>query len=328
MTAGVRGAAGLLGRLARLPQRGVWSHPGRMYIEVRGVHGTGGERVARRVERALETHPRVRWARVNAPSERVVVSLLSQAVREAELVALVEQGEEAEAAAVAEEFDEWLPEPHHPSEGPSTPESLSALTADAVGLTLSTALRLAPWLKLPTEVGALASLLQHHPRIRRLAAAVSGPDRADSALTAVSALAQGVATRGGGLALDVVERLAQWREAAAERQAWEAAEPHLVHGPRDVAAEPIVVERPGPPPGTRPRATPSGPCASARPSARSPHPSQGPAAAWPWRWPRCRRRRARAGRASPPASATSSPCAAWWPWTAARCAGWARWTPW
>ncbi|MEU1665388.1 cation-transporting P-type ATPase [Streptomyces sparsogenes] len=248
MTAGVRGAAGLLGRLARLPQRGVWSHPGRMYIEVRGVHGTGGERVARRVERALETHSRVRWARVNAPSERVVVSLASPAPREAELVALVEQAEAHGAAAEAEEFDEWLPEPHHPSEGPSTPESLSALTADAVGLTLSTALRLAPWLKLPTEVGALASLLQHHPRIRRLAAAVSGPDRADSALTAVSALAQGVATRGGGIALDVVERLSQWREAAVDRQAWEAAEPHLVHGPRDVAAEPLVVERPGPPP--------------------------------------------------------------------------------
>ncbi|MDX3233963.1 cation-transporting P-type ATPase [Streptomyces sp. ME19-01-6] len=248
VTAGVRGAAGLVGRLARLPRRGVWSHPGRCYIEVRGVHGIGGERVGRRVETALETHPRVRWARVNAPTERVVVSLASPPPRESELVALVEQAEAHGAAAEAEEFDEWCPEPHHPSEGANTPESVSALTADAVGLSLSTALRLAPWLKLPTEVGALASLLQHHPRARRLAAVISGAERADSALTAVSALAQGVATRGGGLALDAVERMAQWREAGAESEAWEAAEPHLVHGPRDVAAEPIIVERPGPPP--------------------------------------------------------------------------------
>ncbi|KAK1177630.1 HAD-IC family P-type ATPase [Streptomyces sp. NBS 14/10] len=248
VAAGVRGAAGLVGRLARLPQRGVWSHPGRCYIEVRGVHGTGGERVGRRVETALETHPGVRWARVNAPTERVVVSLVSPPPRESELVALVEQAEALGAAVVAEEFDEWRPEPHHPSEGASTPESLSALTADTVGLTLSTALRLAPWLKLPTEVGALASLLQHHPRVRRLAAAIGGAERADSALTALSALAQGVATHGGGLALDTVERIAQWREADAESEAWEAAEPHLVHGPRDVAAEPIIVERPGPPP--------------------------------------------------------------------------------
>ncbi|MES4905566.1 MULTISPECIES: cation-translocating P-type ATPase [unclassified Streptomyces] len=248
MTAGLRGAAGLLGRLARLPRRGVWSYPGRCYIEVRGVHGIGGERVGRRVETALETHPRVRWARVNAPTERVVVSLASPPPRESELIALVEQAEAHGAAAEAEEFDEWRPEPHHPSEGANTPASLSALTADAVGLTLSTALRLAPWLKLPTEVGALASLIQHHPRARRLAAAIGGAERADPALTAMSALAQGVATRGGGLALDVVERLAQWREADAESAAWEAAEPHLVHGPRDVAAEPIIVERPGPPP--------------------------------------------------------------------------------
>ncbi|MDW6057767.1 HAD-IC family P-type ATPase [Streptomyces sp. FXJ1.4098] len=248
VAAGVRGAAGLVGRLARLPQRGVWSHPGRCYIEVRGVHGIGGERVGRRVETALETHPGVRWARVNAPTERVVVSLVSPPPRESELVALVEQAEALGAAVVAEEFDEWRPEPHHPSEGAKTPESLSALTADTVGLTLSTALRLAPWLKLPTEVGALASLLQHHPRVRRLAAAIGGSERADSALTALSALAQGVATHGGGLALDTVERIAQWREADAESEAWEAAEPHLVHGPRDVAAEPIIVERPGPPP--------------------------------------------------------------------------------
>ncbi|MER7792133.1 cation-transporting P-type ATPase [Streptomyces sp. NPDC097640] len=247
VTAGVRGAAGLVGRLVRLPRRGVWSHPGRCYIEVRGVHGIGGEHVGHRVERALESHPRVRWARVNAPSERVVVSVASPPPRESELVALVEQAEEL-AAAVAGEFDEWLPEPQHPSEGPNTPESVSALTADAVGLTLATALRLAPWLKLPHEVGALASLLQHHPRIRRLAAAIGGAERAESALTAMSALTQGVATRGGGLALDVIERLAQWREAAAESEAWEAAEPRLVHGPRDVVAEPIVVERPGPPP--------------------------------------------------------------------------------
>ncbi|MGY0056536.1 HAD-IC family P-type ATPase [Streptomyces sp. LZ34] len=248
VTAGLRGAAGLVGRLASLPRRGVWSHPGRCYIEVRGVHGIGGERVGRRVETALESHPGVRWARVNAPTERVVVSLVSPPPRESELVALVEQAEAHRAATEAEEFDEWCPEPHHPSEGASTPESVSALTADAVGLSLSTALRLAPWLKLPTEVGALASLLQHHPRVRRLAAAIGGAERADSALTAVSALAQGVATRGGGLALDTVERIAQWREADAESQAWEAAEPHLVHGPRDVAAEPIIVERPGTPP--------------------------------------------------------------------------------
>jgi calcium-translocating P-type ATPase len=248
VTAGVRGAADLAARMAGLPQRGVWSRPGRCYIEVRAVHGITGERVARRVERALENHPGVVWARVNAPSERVVVALASPPPPTRELVALVAGAETYAAPAEAEEPGEWCPEPHHPCEGPKTRQSVSALAADAVGMGLSTATALAPWLKLPTEVGALAGVLQIHPRLRHLVAEVSSTEQAESLLPVVSALVQGVATRGDGLALDAVQRVAQWREAAAERETWEAKEPFLVRGPQDVEAEPIVVERPGPSP--------------------------------------------------------------------------------
>lgn len=247
VTVGVRGAADLAARMAGLPQRGVWSRPGRCYIEVRGVHGIAGERVARRVERALERHPGVVWARVNAPSERVVVALAAPPPPIRELIALV-AGAEAHGAAAEEEHDEWCPEPHHPCEGPKTRQSVSALAADAVGMGLSTATALAPWLKLPTEVGALAAALQFHPRLRHLVAEVSSTEQAESLLPVVSALVQGVATRGDGLVLDAVQRVAQWREAAAERETWDAKEPDLVRGPQDAEAEPIVVERPGPSP--------------------------------------------------------------------------------
>ncbi|MDT3397413.1 HAD-IC family P-type ATPase [Streptomyces sp. B1866] len=248
LTAGVRGAADLAGRLAGLSRRQVWWHPGRCHIAVTGVHGPAGEQVARRVERALEEHPGVAWARVNAPSERVVVAVASPPPAESELVALVERAEAHGEAAHADEFDEWCPEPHHPAEGPRTRQSVSALAADAVGLGLVATTRLAPWLKLPAEVGALASALQRHPRTRHLITAVSGPEQAESLLPVANALIQGVATRGGGIALDIVQRLARWREATAEREAWEAGEPRLVRGPEDAEAEPIAVERPGPPP--------------------------------------------------------------------------------
>lgn len=71
-----RGIAGLaltpLDWLPGVPQRrAVWSCPGRLYVETHGVHGPGGERVSRRIERALNGHPGVPWARVNAPSARV-----------------------------------------------------------------------------------------------------------------------------------------------------------------------------------------------------------------------------------------------------------------
>lgn len=64
---------------------------------------------------------------------------------------------------------------------------------------------------------------------RRLAAqGLAGPEQAESLLSVASALAQGVATPGEGLALDALQRLAQWREASTARQSWAAAEPRLV----------------------------------------------------------------------------------------------------
>ncbi|MGP4002134.1 HAD-IC family P-type ATPase [Streptomyces sp. 8N706] len=252
VTAGVRGAADvagdLAGRLIGLERRGVWSRPGRCHIEVQGVHGSRGEHLARLVERALEEHPGVEWARVNAPAERVVVGLASPPPPVRELTALVADAE-ARGAAVPDEFDEWCPEPHHPSEGPRTRQSVQVLVADGFGLLLSTIRNLAPWVRLPTEVGALATALQHHPQLRHLVAkGLTGPHQAESVLPVVSALAQGVATRGGGLALDVVQRVAQWREASADREAWAAAEPGLVCRPEYASADAIVVERPGTPP--------------------------------------------------------------------------------
>ncbi|MGP3948215.1 HAD-IC family P-type ATPase [Streptomyces sp. 7N604] len=250
---GLRGAAEfagqvLAGHVLGLPRRGVWERPGRCYIEVRELSGPGGVRVSRLVEQALEEHPGVAWARVNAPSERVVVGLATPPAPTRELIALIEQAEARSAVPEVPEHDEWCAEPHHPAEGPRTGPSVSALAADAVGLGFSTVTRLVRWAPLPAEVAALVGTLQHHPRLRHLAdRGLPGEQPAESVLPVVSALTQGVATRGAGLALDVAQRVAQWREAGAELDAWAAAEPGLVRGPDHASAEPIVVERPGPP---------------------------------------------------------------------------------
>ncbi|GAB3006766.1 hypothetical protein GCM10023080_085710 [Streptomyces pseudoechinosporeus] len=249
IAAGVRGTAEVASRLMGmgLPRRDTWWHSGRCYIKVHGAHGPDGTRLARHVERTLEAHPAVRWARVNAPSERVIVAVDAPPPPEHELVALVDRAE-GEVGAGADEFDEWIPEPHHPSEGARTRPTVPALAADTVGLALSAMRQLAPWLRLPPEVAALAGALKYHPRLRHLVSAISSTEQAESFLPVVNALAQGVATRGGGIALDVLERIAQWREATAEGDAWEEAEPRLVRGPDDAAAEPPVLERAGPTP--------------------------------------------------------------------------------
>ncbi|GGW51822.1 cation-translocating P-type ATPase [Streptomyces xantholiticus] len=245
MASGARAAWGVAERLLE-PRREVSWTPERCYITVSGVHGSGGEAVARRVERAVEEHPGVLWARVNAPMERVIIAIASPPPPESELVALVEQAE-GDHAADAEAFDEWQPEPHHPAEGLPFP-AVPALVADSLGLALVTLRRLAPWFGLPPEVAGGIDALRYHPRLRHLIDDVSGSEQADSLLPVIGALVQGVATGGGGLALDVLQRLAAWREASAERTAWSERETALVRSPEEASADAVTVGRADPPP--------------------------------------------------------------------------------
>ncbi|MEV6024698.1 cation-translocating P-type ATPase [Streptomyces sp. NPDC052036] len=247
MAAGVREALGGAALLLGVDKRDVWSRPGRCHIDVRGVRGPRGMWVGRLVERALEEHPGVLWARVNAPAERVVVELGSPPPSRQELIGIIAHAEAHGAAGTADEggFDGWCPEPHHPCEAPRARPTLPVLAADIAGLLLAVATRLSPWTPLPAEVGALATVVQCHPLLRRLAASVLGErESPESALPALNALVQGVATRGGGLVLDAAQRLAQWREANAALQAWAEAEPRLVRGPEDARAEPTLTQRP------------------------------------------------------------------------------------
>ncbi|UYQ66188.1 HAD-IC family P-type ATPase [Streptomyces peucetius] len=246
MASGARAAWGLAERLLDGHRREVSWTSGRCYVTVCGVHGAEGEAVARRVERAVEEHPGVLWARVNAPMERVIIAVDSPPPPDSELVALVEQAE-GDRAADAEAFDDWQPEPHHPAEGPPFP-SVPALVADTLGLALVTVRRVAPWFGLPPEVAGGIDAVRHHPRLRHLIDDVSGTEQADSLLPVIGALVQGVATGGGGLALDVLQRLAVWREASAERTAWHERESLLVRGPEEASADAVTAGRTGPPP--------------------------------------------------------------------------------
>ncbi|MGW5169998.1 HAD-IC family P-type ATPase [Streptomyces nodosus] len=247
VAAGARGIVDSATALLRGERREVWSRPGRCHIEVRGVRGPRGTEVGRTVERALEEHPGVLWARVNAPAERVVVELASPPPPQRELLRIVARAESHGATATDEPgmSGPWCPEPHHPSQGLRRRTALPALMADVGGLLLTVGTRLSPWTPLPAEAGALATAVQYHPGLRNIVlTGLAGPARPASMVPVLNAFVQGVATRGGGLVLDVTQRLAQWRETGAALQAWVEAEPRLVRGPQDAEAEPIVVERP------------------------------------------------------------------------------------
>ncbi|SFO95635.1 plasma-membrane calcium-translocating P-type ATPase [Amycolatopsis arida] len=225
-------------------RRHVWSCPGRLYVEVHGVHGAGGERVARRVERALDGWPGVLWARVNAPTSRVIVAVDDPAPSRAELVRLVE---EAEAKPSCPEEREAEDELHHPADGARGTRLVPTLAVDAFGLGLSVLTRIAPWAPLPPELAALPAIADHHPALRDLLAKrAGGHEKADSATSIAAAVAHGLAARSEGTLLDVAQRAVQWREARAHERAWCVKEDQLITGPRDAAADPVVCERPAP----------------------------------------------------------------------------------
>ncbi|WP_027648373.1 cation-translocating P-type ATPase [Salinispora pacifica] len=242
---GLGSAAARAARLTGLARRRVWSRHSRHHIEVHGVCQDGGDRLARQVEAALERVPGVSWARVNAPSGRVVVAVGSPEPRLRDLIATVARAERVSP----HEPDPEIPPPHPPEEGPRTPRTLGALASDALGLTLSAATRILPFTPVPGEVAGLLNAIDLHPRLHALAdRGVRADPRADLLFPLAEAVAQGLAGGWTGIVLDSLQRVVQWGEARAQLAAWTAAEPRLTGAPGRAAAPVLPAERPCPKP--------------------------------------------------------------------------------
>jgi cation-transporting P-type ATPase I len=232
-------------RFVGVTSRRVWARPGRIYIELRGLEPRRANRLIELTERGLERHPGVLWARVNAPAQRVIVGVESPPPPQHELIRIVEAAERQAVVPDDDEPGEVCQRLDHPCEGPRTRRAIAGLAADAVGLGISALTRVTPLVPLPTELAGLGAVFQNHPRLRALAGkGMSSQETADSALPMVSALAQGLTGGWEGLLLDGGQRIAQWQEAHEYLRAWEKAEPELVSGPEDAAAELLEQHRP------------------------------------------------------------------------------------
>ncbi|MGC4772953.1 HAD-IC family P-type ATPase [Micromonospora sp. DT44] len=241
----VGSAATRLARTAGLSRRRVWSRPGRHHIEVHGVCQDGGDRLARQVEAALERVPGVAWARVNAPSGRVVVAVQAPEPRLRDLIAAISRVERT----CDHEPDPEIPPPHPPEEGPRTPRTLGALASDALGLTISAATRILPFTPLPGEVAGLLAAADLQPKLHAFVGRRLRSDpRADVIFPLAEAVVQGLTGRWTGIVLDGAQRMVQWGEARAQLAAWEEAEPRLTGDPERATARWPAVERPCPKP--------------------------------------------------------------------------------
>ncbi|MDO3705515.1 cation-translocating P-type ATPase [Micromonospora sp. C28SCA-DRY-2] len=241
----VGSAATRLARLAGLTSRRVWSRPGRHHIEVHGVCQDGGDLLARQVEAALERMPGVEWARVNAPSGRVVVAVGTPPPKLRDLIATVARTERT----CPHEPDPEIPPPHPPEEGPRTPRTLGALASDALGLTISAATRILPFTPIPGEVAGLLGAVDLHPKLHALAdRGLRADPRADLIFPFAEAVVQGLTGGWAGIVLDGAQRVVQWGEARAQLAAWGKAEPRLTGTPERAVARSPAGERVTPKP--------------------------------------------------------------------------------
>ncbi|MFI6129890.1 HAD-IC family P-type ATPase [Micromonospora sp. NPDC051141] len=238
-------AATRLARVAGLTRRRVWSADGRHHIEVHGVCQDGGDRLARQVEAALEAVPGVAWARVNAPSGRVVVATREPRPKLRDLIDTVARAEHT----CPYEPDPEIPPPHPPEEGPRTPRTLGALASDALGLTISAATRILPFTPVPGEVAGLLNAVDLHPKLHALAdRGLRADPRAEVFFPLAEAVVQGLTGGWAGIVLDGAQRVVQWGEARAQLAAWSRAEPRLTGDPDRAVARVPDGERPCPVP--------------------------------------------------------------------------------
>ncbi|MGC4808366.1 HAD-IC family P-type ATPase [Micromonospora sp. DT233] len=238
-------AATRLARLAGLTRRRVWSRPGRHHIEVHGVSQDGGDTLARQVEWTLERLPGVAWARVNAPSGRVVVAVEEPEPQLRDLIATVARCERN----CEHEPDPEVPPPHPPEEGPRTPRTLGALASDALGLGILAATRILPLAPVPAEVAGFLAAVDLHPRLHALISRkVRADPRADVIFPLAEAVVQGLSGGWIPILLDGAQRVVQWGEAHAQLAAWSRAEPWLTGDPDRAVARVPRAERPNPKP--------------------------------------------------------------------------------
>lgn len=237
----------------RVAGRRAWAVEGRAAIEARGVNRPDSGQYIENLQAALEEHPAVEWARVNAPLGRVVVSFFVDAAQGdprarvllADLVPIVDRVE----GEFAESFDARLDARHdqsHDAPVDSVPVERAAveLAADVAGLAGAAASSSLGLSVLPQEIAAAASIIDSTPRFRRALEVQLGQGPTDLLLALSNAAAQAMARGVIGLTVDAVQRLLTLTEARAETAAWRRHAGELLASPDLAGAAPLVIERP------------------------------------------------------------------------------------
>lgn len=222
--------------------RRCWRGPDRCWIEVRGLQGDDGKRVATAVLRELRGQLGVRRARLNQPLSRVIIDIETDADPESiDLVRLCDVVAEAEQGAATRS------EPPRANDlpGDGVLLALKGITAAASGIGIGVAVagRTLMLPRVPAGLMAAVSAVDYQPKVRAVLEARLGVPGADAVLSLGAATVYALTQAPAAVTVEFVRHLAQLAETAAAADAWEALEPDLApHAEcRTVASEP---ERP------------------------------------------------------------------------------------
>jgi magnesium-transporting ATPase (P-type) len=242
----------------------------RAMIEARGLERPGGGDYQRELIAALEAVPGVRWAGANAALGRVIVAFDADPAPLAELVTVVTRVErdhlerdhlrptnpipEAVRGAKLEPppVGGWAgdvavaPAPVLAVDRGGVDRAVWAVAATGVGLVLSGAGALARRTPLPTELAALATVIDTQPRLRGWLESAVGRPGAELCVIGLSALGQGLAGGRAGLTVDMARRVGVVGEARAAHTAWRAREAELLATAHTADAEAVLARRPCP----------------------------------------------------------------------------------
>lgn len=228
----------------RTPSRRRWQGDRRCWIEVRGLDDSEpGDALPQAVLRHVRDQPGVLRVDLNHALSRVVVHTDG-------MESLDELSDAVAAAERDADVDTTQPSIDLPGDGIVLASSITALTANTLGLATALVGRALMWPKLVPGLSAAVTFVDYQPRLRGLVEEWLGEDATDTALALAASIGYTLGQAPTSLAVDVFMHLVRVAEAQSAALAWQRHEPTLAEH-----AESMDGIRPN----ERPQPLPSGP---------------------------------------------------------------------
>ena len=219
----VQDAAGMVVEaLSGPPVRRTSTRGERRWIEVRGLAGPHGERIAAEVAIFLTETDGVRDAVVNQATARVVVTVGEHGPSARTLAQIVAEAEEYAAGERQRELPTTLP-----GDDAALAGRLLAASVSTVGLGIGTAGAALRMMGLTRAVAAPFTLAGSSPTVRRRIEAHLGPDGSELAMALAAGVTGTLTLSAAGLANEAATRWMLAAETLTARRSWQHAEEQL-----------------------------------------------------------------------------------------------------